>query len=358
MINLSEISKGISPLNKEAMELAAARQNSLVKPMGSLGRLEDISIQLSGITGELRQDIDKKILFLFAADNGVYEQGIAASPQNLTNLLLSFYGADMGCAINIICRHNNVELKLIDIGVIGELDYTNIINERLMSGTKNFYNEPAMSPEIVLNAVEIGIKYAKYASDNGYKLIGNGEVGMGNTTTAAACIMAALGINDSEIAVGRGAGLTDEAFENKKRVVEHGLLLHKPKRDDIIDILSKVGGLDIASLVGLYIGAAYYKIPIIIDGVISISAALLAFTFNPLTKDYMIPSHISKEPAYALASDKMGLNPMLNLGMRLGEGTGCPLAMGIIENAVAIMNTMNTFDEVSVEKEYRKTLKV
>lgn len=345
-MTIGEIAKNITELDKKSMEAARKRQENLLKPLGSLGVLETISIQLAGITGQVKNKIDKKIHFLFGADNGVYEEGVAAAPQSLTRTLMELYGQDKNCAINVICTHNHVELKLVDVGVIGTIDSPNIINRKLMDGTNNFCRECAIPPEIVEKAVQVGFEMAGYANDHGFDVIGNGEVGMGNTSTAAACIMAALGLSDAEMAVGRGAGLTDEAFEHKKKIISEALTKHKPDAKDSFDILSKVGGLDIAAMVGLYLGAAYYKKPIIIDGVISVAAALLASRIAPLAKQYMIPSHISEEPAYKLAVEEMKLSPMLCLGMRLGEGSGCPIAMGVMENAVAIMNDMLTYDDL------------
>ena len=214
-----------------------------------------------------------------------------------------------------------------------------------------------MSRETACKAMEIGFGYAKYAKENEYQIIGNGEVGMGNTTTAAACIMAALQITDAQKAVGRGAGLTDEAYAQKKKVIADALVMHRPDSNDVVDILSKVGGLDIAAMTGLYIGAAYYRLPIVIDGVISIGAALLAARFEPLTKEFMFASHISKEPAYLLAAEALGITPILNLEMRLGEGSGCPIAMKVIDTAMAVMCNMCTFEEANSDTGYRENIK-
>ncbi len=352
---LKEISEKITGLNTEAAERARNLQDSLVKPAGSLGVLESISIQMAGITGKVKSSVEKKVHFVFGADNGIYAEGVTAAPQYFTNFLMRGYASGKKCGINVLCEYNHVDLRLVDMGIIGEIEDPHIYNRRLMpDGTNDFYKERAMSREIALKAVEVGFEFAKAASSEGYDIIGAGEVGMGNTSTAAACIMAALGINNAEKAVGRGGGLSDEAFENKKRVITAALVMHKPDADDVVDILSKVGGLDIAAMTGLYIGASYYRKPVIIDGVISIAAALLAYKFNPLTKEFMIPSHISEEPAYSLAAEAMGLKPMLNLGMRLGEGTGCPIAMGIVGNAMAVINNMSTFEEVNMDNEYRK----
>ena len=200
----------------------------------------------------MKNSIEKKILFLFGADNGIYDRGFSAAPQHFTNILLNSYGAGMKCGINTICEKYGVDLKVVDMGVKGEIDYTNILDRKLMrNGTNDFSVQPAMTREIAGKAVETGFQLARYADENGYQIIGTGEVGMANTTTAAACIMAVLGIKDSSLAVGRGGGLTDEAFENKMKVIEEALRLHKPDQDDVIDILSKVGGLDIAALAGL-----------------------------------------------------------------------------------------------------------
>lgn len=357
-MDVLKLSKDITGLHEAAVNAAKARQEMLIKPMGSLGSLEDISIQFAGITGNVSNRIDKKILFLFGADNGIYAQGVSAAPQHFTNVLLNCYGANMNAGINVICEHNHVDLKVIDMGVIGEVDYTNIYNRKLMeNGTNDFSVEPSMSPETAEAAIEVGFEFAKYAYDNGYQIIGTGEVGMANTTTSAACIIAAMNLNDCDLAVGRGGGLTDTAYEKKREIIKNALVKHKPNSQDVVDILSKVGGLDIAALVGLYIGAAYYRIPIVIDGVISIAAALLAYKINPLTKDFMIPSHISEEPAYLLAAEELKIKPLLNLGMRLGEGTGCPISMGVVENALAVINNMYTFEQMTMESEYRKQLK-
>ncbi len=358
MFDLEAVKAKLSPLYEEVVAKAEERQRDLVKPAGSLGMLEDISIRMAGITGRVKNSADRKILFLFGSDNGVYEEGVAASPQYFTHFLMNHYARGSRCGINVICEANHVKLVLVDMGIIGELDSKNIQSHKLMkNGTNNFLKKPAMERDIVLQAIEIGFRYAKYAKENGYDIIGNGEVGIGNTTTVAACIMAALGIINPELAVGRGAGLSDQAFERKKQVALKALRLHKPDKTDAVDILCKVGGLDIAAMTGLYTGAAYYRMPIVIDGVISVAAALLAYRIHPVVKEYMFASHISKEPAYALAAAEMQLKPMLDLKMGLGEGSGCPLAMQIIDTALAVMCNMDTFADLKLDTEYRNEIK-
>ncbi len=354
---MQDIINGIKPLDETAMRAARARQDSLVKPAGSLGRLEELSIQIAGITGQVKNHLEKKIHFVLCADNGVYDAGVAAAPQEFTGLLMGFYARGVRCGINVLCEKAGVDLKIVDMGVKGYIDHPSILHRKLMDGTGNFAVDRAMPRETAIRAIEIGIELATEAAEQGYKIIGTGEVGMGNTTTAAATIIAALGIEDSASFVGRGAGLTDEAFELKKQLVAEALQRLKPDRDDPADILSKVGGLDIAGLCGIFLGAAYCRVPVVVDGVISIAAALLASKYNPLVKQFMIPSHISEEPAYQAAADALGLEPILNLRMRLGEGTGCPLAMQIVDNALEIMNTMNTFAETALDTDYQEGIK-
>ena len=354
-----KLAQQIAEPDENAVNEAKKRQNELLKPPGALGVLEEISIQLAGITGKVKNDVSKRIHFVFGADNGVFDEGVTASPKHFTRMLMECYGRDMGCGINILCKSNNVDLVLVDMGIEGESEADSaVINRKIMpNGTKNLAIEPAMSENEAKMAMSVGFEYATFAKENGYNIVGGGEVGMANTTTAAAVIMALLGIRDAEMAVGRGGGLTDEAFALKKRVIVGALEKYDLSPAQPMEILHKVGGLDIAALCGLYLGCAYHKLPVVVDGVIAIAAALLAYAINPLVRAYLIPSHISEEPAYKLAMEKLGLKPMLMLEMRLGEGSGCPIAMGIVEQATAIMNDMMTFSEMQIESEYRKKLK-
>lgn len=348
--------EGIEPLDQKAMDIARKYHNTLVKPEGSLGRLEDIAIQIAGITGKVKNKTDKKIHFLLGADNGIYEEGIASAPQNFTNLLLGYYASAQNCGINVLCNLAGVDLKVVDMGVIGVVESPNLMNYKLMEGTDNFAKKPAMPRHIAQKAIDIGIELAGYAYENGYQIIGTGEVGIGNTSSSSACTMAALSLH-ADVTVGRGAGLSDLSFELKKKIISDAVSMHKPDPEDVLDILSKVGGLDIAGLTGLYIGAAFYRIPIVIDGFISAVAALLAYKLNPLAKEFMIPSHLSEEPGYKKIVEYMRLEPILNLRMRLGEGTGCPLAMQIIDASLKVINEMLSFDASVLEEEtYKKNI--
>lgn len=355
-MDILKLAADIEPLDPDALYAAEQRQKNLLKPMGSLGRLESISVQIAGITGKVKNSARKKVLYLFGADNGIYEEGIAATPQHFTKSLMENYASGKKCAINVLCAHCGVELKVVDMGVKGGTNHPNIHNRRLMDGTRNFLKEPAMDRETALAAMETGFQYAKEAKEQGFHIVGNGEVGMGNTTTAAACIMAACGLSEPEGVVGRGAGLTDEAFAKKKAVVRQALERYRLSPNDSVSILSCVGGLDIGAMVGLYLGCGYFRLPIVADGVISMAAALLAYGLNPLVRDYIIPSHLSEEPAYRIAAEKMGLKPVLSLNMRLGEGSGCPLMMQVVETALAVMNEMSTFEEEAMETGYREDI--
>ena len=348
----------IKPLDLQAMSEARKRQNELLKPQGSLGELEEISIQIAGITGRVKNKIGKKIHFLFGSDHGIFEEGVSASPQYFTKVLMKLYASGEGGAINELCRNCGVKLKIFDLGVKNLSAYENIdSSHKLMpEGTKNFLHERAMTIETAEKIINFGIDLVREAKHENFDIIGTGEVGMGNTTPAAACIMAALGNYDENL-TGRGGGLTDEAFERKKKVISAALNFHKPDKDNAVEILSCVGGLDIAAMTGVFLGAALYRVPAVIDGVISIAAALLAAKINPLCRDFMIASHKSLEPAYSAAAEELKLKPFLNLNMRLGEGSGCPLAMQIIENSLAVMNGMKTFNEINLKSEYRKELK-
>lgn len=357
-MNIFEIIKNINPADEKAVAGALRRQKDLIKPLGSLGTLEDIAVKIAGITGRIKNKADKRILFLFAADNGIYEEGVSGSPGELTRTLTEHYATGQKCAINVICSHFGTDLKIVDMGVIGEVAGNRDRVKLMPEGTRNFLKESAMPEDIAEKAMEIGASYAKYAVDNSYDIIGNGEVGMGNTTTAAACILASCGMESSHGFIGRGGGLSDNAFDKKRRVIDKALEIYGFNKNDPFKILSAVGGLDIAAMAGLYLGAAYYRIPIVIDGLISAAGALLAYRLQPLVKDFMIASHISQEPAYSLAIKEIGIEPMLALKMRLGEGSGCPFAFSVIEGALAAMNEMATFEELQVAAEYRKDIKM
>ena len=355
--DLLDFINSIESTNNDIKEKARIRQNNLIKPIGSLGVLEEISIKISGITGKIENNLSKRILFLFGADNGIYDAGVSGSPQYFTKELMLYYAQGYGTGINSISSKYNTLLKIINMGVKGNLDHPNIHNINLMeNGTNNFLIKKAMPEYKMIRAIATGISLAKYALENGFHILGGGEVGMGNTTTSTACILSLMKVDDQTF-IGKGGGLTDIQYENKKRAIFEGINKYNLYNTDPLDVLSSVGGLDIAGLVGLYIGAAKYKLPVVLDGVISVSAALIAYKLNNSVKEYMFASHRSLEASYSLAINEIGLNPILELNMRLGEGTGCPIAMDIIDTACNVLEKMNTFDDIKLEKEYRKNLK-
>jgi nicotinate-nucleotide--dimethylbenzimidazole phosphoribosyltransferase len=341
--------EGIGEPDRNAMLESRRRQDSLAKPIGSFGTLEDISIKVAGITGSVKNEIGKKCVIIMAADNGVYEEGVSACPQIVTatqsvNFLKGITG------IGVLSRFGGADIRVIDLGINQDIDFPGIIDRKIRKSTHNMANGPAMSREEAVMAVEIGMETVGSLAHDGYRLLGTGEMGIGNTSTSSAVLMGLTGC-DAESAVGKGAGLTDEGFANKKKVIRRALAMNRPDPRDPVDVLAKVGGFDIAGLTGCFLGAAYHRIPIVIDGFISALAAFAAYRLNPLVREYMFPSHCSEEPGYRIIMDELRLEPILNLHMRLGEGTGCPLAFNIIEAAEAVIREMATFEEAEIESD-------
>ncbi len=341
---------GIRPAYEESKKEAAERLDKLVKPIGSLGKLEDIAVKISGITGKQKNSFEKKVTIIMASDNGVVEEGVSAAPQAVTALMtINFLKGITG--VCVLSKHAGADIRVVDIGVGSDLKYPGLISRKIRKGTSNMAKGPAMSREEAISAIETGIEMVSQLVKEGYSLFGTGEMGIGNTSTASAVAMAFLGCS-SEEAVGKGVGLTEEGYANKKSVIERAISINKPDSNDPIDVLSKVGGFDIAGMTGCFLGAAYCRVPIVIDGFISAAAALAAYRINPLVRDYIIPSHLSEEPGYSLVINEIGLKPLLDLNMRLGEGSGCPLAFNIIEAAEAIISDMATFEEATIRDDF------
>ena len=343
---IDELINSIKPLDKEAAAKAAERQAKLAKPPGSLGLLEDISIQLAGITGKVKNSVEKCRVIVCCADNGIIEEGVSSAPRSVT----------MAQAVNMtkrltgmssLAKYFGNDVAVADIGIADDYNCPEILDYKISRGTKNFLKEDAMSREDAERAILIGAELAAKAKADGFDAIGIGEMGIGNTSTSSAILAVLLGV-DIQAVTGRGGGLTDSAFLHKKEVLEQALLLRKPDPSDVIDVISKVGGLDIAAMCGVYLGAAANRIPAVIDGFISVVAALCAARLCPNAADFMFPSHESFEPGYKLAIDALGLRPWLKLGMRLGEGSGCPIAFQVMKAACAAMNGMALFGEESV----------
>ena len=334
--------------DEEAMSAARRYQARLAKPPGSLGRLEDFSVQLSGITGRVHNEIRKKHLLVFAADNGVAaEENVSSAPQSVTlqqtvNLTRAKTGA------SVLAKHFGCGITVCDVGVDADIRESAVVNRTIAYGTKNLCKGQAMTRDQALQALLTGAELAK---DTDADVLGIGEMGIGNTTTSSAVLTVLLGA-DVEQVTGRGGGVTDESFRRKKEVIRQAIDLNRPDPDDPVDVLSKVGGFDLAAMCGAFIGAAATRRPVVIDGFISAVAALCAVRLCPAVRAYLIPSHASYEIGYRLAMKELGLEPVLLLGMRLGEGSGCPLAFQVLEAACAVINDMATFDQAGINDEY------
>lgn len=347
-MKLHQALDSISGLHIDFVNKAQMRLNNLTKPLGSLGRLEDIVKQIVGITGEVFPRVDKKMVVIMCADNGVLDEGVSSCPKSVTatvtrNFLKGFTG------INVLTGHAGAGICVVDVGIDDDMECEGILNRKIRRGTWNIVKSPAMTRDEAVSTIEAGIDIVRELKEQGINLLGTGEMGIGNTTTSSA-ITAVLTGDPLEELVGRGAGLTREGLDNKINVVKRSIDFNKPDQDDPLDVLAKLGGFDIAGLVGCFIGAAAYRMPILIDGFISAAAALVAVRMNSGIKDYILPSHGSAEPGSKAIMRAIGLEPYLNLGMRLGEGTGAALAFHIIDAAFAAYTRMGTFGDAEIEQ--------
>lgn len=347
MKNLSDMLAAIGPLDRKVMDDARAHQARLAKPPGSLGRLEDLSVQLAGITGRLHNQISNKHLLVFAADNGVVAEGVSSAPQSVTlQQTINLTRAKTGAAV--LARHFGCSITVCDVGVNADIRDCAVLGRKIAYGTQNIAHGPAMTREQALAAVEIGFTLASQTSAD---VLGVGEMGIGNTTTSSA-VLAVLLQADVEEVTGRGGGITDDSFARKKSVIRQAIALNNPNQNDVIDVLAKVGGFDLAAMCGAFLGAAATRRPVVIDGFISAVAALCACRLCPLVQGYLMPSHASYEIGYRLAMQAMNLQPIFLLGMRLGEGSGCPLAFEVLGAACAVINDMATFEQAGIDDGY------
>lgn len=348
-MDIIEKIKKIKKVNLNAMEEARKYQLSLAKPPRSLGVLEDISIRLAGITSNIFNHVDKRCLLVFASDNGVVCENVSSTPQSVTlkqtiNLTKGLTGA------SVLAGEFNTDLFVYDVGVNADIKCDKVINKKIQYGTNNIARMPAMTKIDCLKAIEIGFE-AVTSRYNDYDIFGIGEMGIGNTTTSSA-ILSVLKNTSPDLVTGKGAGLSDELYYHKIDIIKQAIDVNKPNPNDIIDVLSKIGGFDICAMTGAYLGCAYHQKPVVVDGFISIVAALCASRLNNNAKDYFFLSHESFEVGYVLAKEELGLEPLFNLKMRLGEGSGCPLAFEIIKGACAIINKMATFDAANIDDDY------
>ncbi|MEY8298731.1 MAG: nicotinate-nucleotide--dimethylbenzimidazole phosphoribosyltransferase [Emergencia timonensis] len=366
---LFELIGEIKGLDEDAMKAAKERQDYLAKPPGSLGRLEDIAVKIAGITGKpVGNDVTRQCVAIMCADNGVVEEGVASAPQSVTlSQTINFTRRYTG--VSSMAKYFGIDLLVTDVGVAMEIPeelYTDsmvteeqkipvkIVNRRISNGTRNLAKEAAMTREEAVRAMLTGIEAVKAMKDAGIQLFGIGEMGIGNTTTSSAVLSALTGVKAEEV-VGRGGGLNDEGLAKKIKIVDDAV--NSWCMGDPIEKLAKVGGYDICAMVGAFLGAGIYRIPVVIDGFISIVSACVAKELNPRVVDFMFASHKSFEVGYVIAMDRLGLAPMFDLGMRLGEGSGCPIAFKIIEAAVASMNLMKTLEEASIDGDYLEEIR-
>lgn len=344
---LQKILNSIRPLDEEAMEKARRRQAELAKPPGSRGRLEELSVQLAGITGRVHNGIEKPRLLVFSADNGVVREGVSSAPRSVTlRQTVNLTKGKTGAAV--LCRQFGCGISVCDVGVNADIEEPAVINRKIAYGTDNIAEGPAMTREQALRAIRIGTELAMETKADA---LGVGEMGIGNTTTSSA-VLAVLLDRDIELVTGRGGGLTDDAFTKKKAVIRQAIRVNRPNQNDVIDVLSKLGGYDLCAMCGAFLGGAASRRPVVIDGFISAVAALCACRLCPEVRGYLIPSHASFELGYRLAMEAMELEPIFHLDMRLGEGSGCPLAFQVLKAACAVINDMATFETAGINDGY------
>jgi nicotinate-nucleotide--dimethylbenzimidazole phosphoribosyltransferase len=320
----------------------------LTKPRGSLGRLEELSIHLAGITSCALPSVERKTVIVMAADHGVTSEGVSAYPAKVTPQMVSNF-LHGGAAINVLAHQANARVVIVDMGVATEIDDPggSLIRRRVGAGTANLARGPAMTREQAAESIQSGIEIAKAETTRGADILATGDMGIGNTTAASAIACALMNQSPENIA-GRGTGLDDEGLKRKISVISRALNVNKPNANDALDVLVKVGGFEIGGLVGVIVAAAANRKPIVVDGFISTAAAMIAFKLVPAARDYMIAAHVSQERGHRLMLDWLGLNPLLDMNMRLGEGTGAALAFHLIEASTRILREMATFDEAGV----------
>ena len=344
---LNQLIDGITPVDRSLSDQIQKRLDNLTKPKGSLGRLERLALKYMLIKSDINPRLPKKSVFVFAADHGVTEEGVSAFPKEVTFQMVANFLAQ-GAGINVLARHVGADVKVIDIGVDAKLSHLDgLIHKKVLWGTKNMVKGPAMDYEDAIRAIMVGAEVAKEAIKSGVDILCTGEMGIGNTTASSA-VTSVLCQKRPEDVTGRGTGIDDKALNRKIEIISKAIEVNSPDPKDPIDVLSKVGGLEIAGICGLILMSSYLKTPVVIDGFISTAGALVAYKLNPLVKDYMFAGHVSVEQGHKVQLNHIGLNPILDLDLRLGEGTGAVLAAGIIEAGLKIYLEMATFDDAKV----------
>lgn len=334
----------IKPASQEAIQQAWNHWNNLALPLHSLGRLQDTVVRIAGMIESPEVNLKKKALVVMCADNGVVEEGVTQSGQEVTLIVAENFLQEKATA-SILCRQAGADIFPVDIGIASD---SKIIPRKIAYGTKNMAKEPAMTRLEAKKALEVGISMAKELKEKGYGIIATGEMGIGNTTTSSAITSVLLQVAPEEV-TGRGAGLSSKGLEKKISTIRKAITLHQPDREDILDVLSKVGGLDIAGMVGVFLGGAALGIPVVADGFISCVAALCAVRMCPAVRDYIITSHKSKEPAANMILEALDIPVFLDCDMCLGEGSGAVTIFPLLDMALAVYNGMTTFEANDME---------
>lgn len=349
MEKIKAIISKIKPLDKGVMKKARERLDNLTKPLGSLGRLEEIAERISGIRNQLAPVIKQKVIFTLAGDHGVVAEGVSAYPSEVTPQMVYNF-AKGGAGINVLARHIGARVIVVDMGVATDLEpRPEIVNKKVAYGTKNIARGPAMTYGQAIQSIKVGIKLVEDELSKGVDIIGGGDMGIGNTTSSSAITSAITGAEVREV-TGRGTGIDDAMLEHKIKIIKQALKINQPDLKDPLDVLTKVGGFEIGGLVGIILAGAAHRIPVVLDGFIVGAAGLIAYSLAPQVKDYLFAAHRSIESGHKIILEKMELKPLFNLGLRLGEGTGAALGISIIEAATKILNEMATFEEASVSK--------
>jgi len=354
MKKLTQVIESIKPSNQKIKAKALQRLAEQARPAGSLGILEGVGAKLAAITGTLDVSFNKKIIITCAGDHGVVEEGVSLFPQEVTPQMVDNF-VNNGASINVLAKHAGATVKVADLGV--NFDFSPdmpIFHKKIRKGTSNFTKTPAMTRQEAIDSIMAGIQIVEeLVEKEGVDLLGTGDMGIGNTTPSAAIIAAFSGITPSQL-TGRGTGIDDDMLKNKIAVIEKGLALHSPDPQDPIDVLSKVGGFEIGGLAGLVLGAAAHGIPVVCDGIISTAGGLIACELAPNARDYLFAGHRSVEVGHAFMHKRMGLEPLLDLQFRLGEGTGAALAFQLLEAATRILAEIKTFEEVAIQNAQKK----
>jgi nicotinate-nucleotide--dimethylbenzimidazole phosphoribosyltransferase len=344
---IEETCNSVEPLDERTLSAARERQLTLTKPPGSLGRLEEIGNRLAAITGSLTPRIAKKRILVAAADHGVTEEGVSAYPREVTHQMVMNF-LSQGAAINVLARFGGIDVQVVDAGVDHHFSpHERLVDRKIVRGTDNFARGHAMKIGEAEQCIAAGIELAIQAKLDGIDLFGLGEMGIGNTTSASAITSVLTGLAPEDV-TGRGTGMDDAGLKRKVAVIEQALRLHLPSKADPVEVLAMVGGAEIGLMMGAVIGGASRKLPVVADGFISTAAAALACARCPRVRGYLFIAHLSEERGHRALIDYIGIDPILDLGLRLGEGTGAALAMHVIEASARILSEMATFDGAGV----------